>query len=372
MGARARRLARPAPRPRAARHARRGDVHRRRSALLDRAGRRPEHAHARRRGARAPPRAVRARRFGCRRSRALHRRRRGRGRPADRRARARRRGRAAARARRPAGRGGRGARARLREPTPTPCSGGTTRSSRRSPRSRPAARSRRPARGVRRAAARHRRRSIASRASLLARRRAGGLERGRGRVQRRRAAVRRDRDDRGDDRQRGPRTCSTHPGQLARSPPTAPAADAIEESLRLEPAAAVVDRYATARRRARRRRDRARRPGEGLDRRRQPRPGVFADPDRFDSAAATPAAPRVRRTARTSASGCTWPASRRTRAVGRLLAAARAAARPGAARAARARVPQAAPLDVPGRRCLTEVQGPSAQAELFRVDETSG
>ena len=38
-----------------------------------------------------------------------------------------------------------------------------------------------------------------------------------------------------------------------RSSPTA----AVEESLRLEPAAAVVDRYATARRRARRRVDRA-------------------------------------------------------------------------------------------------------------------
>ena len=65
------------------------DVHRRRPALLHRAGRRPEHAHARRRRARAPPRAVRAARSACSavRERFTDARRR-RGRPADRRHRA--------------------------------------------------------------------------------------------------------------------------------------------------------------------------------------------------------------------------------------------------------------------------------------------
>ena len=83
-----------------------GDVHCRRPAILDRSGRRAEHAHARRRRAHAPPRPVRRpvppragprplRRAGRRRDRAAARRD-GAGRP----------GRAAARARRPAGRRG--------------------------------------------------------------------------------------------------------------------------------------------------------------------------------------------------------------------------------------------------------------------------
>src|SRR5919201_4799904 len=55
-----RRLAGDAARPRAAGDERRGNVYRRRSALLDRPGGRPEHAHARWRRASAPPRTVRA------------------------------------------------------------------------------------------------------------------------------------------------------------------------------------------------------------------------------------------------------------------------------------------------------------------------
>ena len=56
VAARAGWLARHEPRARASGDAGRRDVHGRRPALLDRAGRRPEHAHARRRRARAPSR----------------------------------------------------------------------------------------------------------------------------------------------------------------------------------------------------------------------------------------------------------------------------------------------------------------------------
>ena len=58
--------------------------------------------------------------------------------------------------------------------------------------------------------------------------------------------------------------------------------NAIEESLRLEPAAAMVDRYATADVELGGAAIRRGRPRQGLDRRGQPRPGAFPDPDRFD------------------------------------------------------------------------------------------
>ena len=65
------------------------------------------------------------------------------------------------------------------------------------------------------------------------------------RLERGRAAVRRDRDDRGDDRQR-PAPPARAPGAPRMGGPRPSRLEAaIEESLRLEPAAAVVDRYAT-------------------------------------------------------------------------------------------------------------------------------
>ena len=101
-------------------------------------------------------------------------------------------------------------------------------------------------------------RGAARRAGAGARARAGvvaaGGRRGRrrrprprrGDVERRRDAVRRHRDDRGHDRQRDRAPARSIPAQLAavRAEP-ALLANAIEESLRLEPAAAVIDRYST-------------------------------------------------------------------------------------------------------------------------------
>ena len=334
--------------------ARRRDVHGRRPALLDRAGRRAEHAHARRRRARAPPRPVRAAVPARRGARALH------GAScedetdaADRRARA-------GRARRSCGAGspGRSPRAIVtlraraaRTRTPAPCSAGTTRSSRRSTEvtaGEPVTAA--GPRGVRRAARR-------DRAGARARRRvvaAGGRGRRRGRprarrggLERRRAAVRRHRDDRGHDRQRARCTCSPHPDAArARSRPSrALLPNAIEESLRLEPAAAVIDRYAT--------RDvelggAPIRRGElvtRLDRRRRTatRPSS-PTPTASTCGARTRASTSRSRTARTSASGCTSRGSRRTRrSAGVLDRLPGLRLDPGAAgRAARARVPQAA------------------------------
>ena len=66
-------------------------------------------------------------------------------------------------------------------------------------------------------------------------------------LQRGGAAVRRDRDDRGDDRQRVAAAAEPIPMRSGGSRGEPAVLDAaIEESLRLEPAAAVVDRYATA------------------------------------------------------------------------------------------------------------------------------
>ena len=90
-----------------------------------------------------------------------------------------------------------------------------------------------------------------------------------------------------------------------------PSANALEESLRLEPAAAVIDRYAT--------RDvelagASIRKGDfveisiaGANR----DPATFPDPDRFDRNARTRSCRSRSRTARTSASGCTSLGSRR-------------------------------------------------------------
>ena len=82
--------------------------------------------------------------------------------------------------------------------------------------------------------------------------------------------------------------------------------NAIEESLRLEPAAAVVDRYATAD---------VELAGAAIGRGELVRvsiaganrdPAVFPHPDRFDVRRRTPAGTSRSRTVRTSASGCTW------------------------------------------------------------------
>ena len=74
-----------------------------------------------------------------------------------------------------------------------------------------------------------------------------------------------------------------HPDQLAavRAEP-ALLANAIEESLRLEPAAAVIDRYATRAVEVGRGADRRGRPRDRLDRRREPRPGRVPGSRRFD------------------------------------------------------------------------------------------
>ena len=121
--------------------------------------------------------------------------------------------------------------------------------------------------------------------------------------ERRRAAVRRDRDDRGDDRQRALHLLSD-PEALAAvraDPALLPAA--VEESLRLEPAAAVIDRYATrdvelaARRSPPASSCGSRSPPPTATRRRSP------DPDRFDLARPNASRHLAFAAGRTSASG---------------------------------------------------------------------
>ena len=100
--------------------------------------------------------------------------------------------------------------------------------------------------------------------------------------------LRRDRDDRGDDRQR-----ARVPARRAASAGAGGPRDraVVEESLRLEPAAAAIDRYATADVELGAARDRRGRARADLDHRRQPRPG-----DRSRSpTASTPSASNARR-----------------------------------------------------------------------------
>ena len=152
-------------------------------------------------------------------------------------------------------------------------------------------------------------------ARLVAAATAGRPEPRRGRLERRRADVRRHRDDRGHDRQRAPAP-ARRPRTSARlvEADRALLPNAIEESLRLEPAAAVIDRYAT--------RD-VELGGAPIARGDlvrlsiaggEPRPGRLPRPRPLRRPARQRAPPASRsRTGRTSAWACTWPAWRRTR-----------------------------------------------------------
>ena len=193
----------------------------------------------------------------------------------------------------------------------------------------------------RRACARPSTRRRRSSPPLRGRRRA---DPGAGRLERRGAPVRRHRDDGGDDRERVPAPAlASRRSRRSSRPSRQLSAAAVEESLRLEPAAAVVDRYAT------RDTELAGVPLErgdlvtvslaGANR----DPAVFDDPDRFDVRRPTPASRLDSPTARTCASACTSPGSRRAiaaRACPRTPAAARLdPAPPG--RCTRSRLPQA-------------------------------
>ena len=240
---------------------------------------------------------------------------RGGGRAAGRRAGAARRGGAAARLRRAAGRGGRSpTRSGSTAPRPARCSAGTTRSWPPSPTSAPAgpragrqaalAPSRSSARrSTSTPPARWRRAEVRSNAAVLL---FGGIETTEGMIVNALAA-----------------RAGVRPAR-ARAGDALPAA--VEESLRLEPAAAVIDRYAT--------RDvelggaeiARGRPGADLDRRRQPRPGdVFPDPDRFDPGRENAGRQLAFAAARTCAWGCTSRGWRRTSRWHAARAAARAA-----------------------------------------------
>ena len=150
----------------------------------------------------------------------------------------------------------------------------------------------------------------------------------------------------------------SHPDQLAavRAEPEL-LANAIEESLRLEPAAAVIDRYAT--------RDAELAGATILERElvvisiagANRDPSVFPEPDRFDVAARTPSCTPRSRTARTSASGCTsrgWRRTRRSRSCWSACPA--CGSTPTACGAARAGLPQAGRA-ARGRTPLTRTGG---------------
>ena len=96
---------------------------------------------------------------------------------------------------------------------------------------------------------------------------------------------------------------------------------AIEESLRLEPAAAVVDRYATADAELAGARIASRRARPRVDRRSQPRSGgVRRSRPARPRPLASPAAISRSPTARTCASACIWPGWRRAPASTRSCA----------------------------------------------------
>ena len=136
--------------------------------------------------------------------------------------------------------------------------------------------------------------------------RAGGLER-------RRAPVRRHRDDGGDDRERVPAP-ALEPRRSRRSSKPSPAllAGAVEESLRLEPAAAVVDRYVTRDTELAGVQLAQRGPRHRLARRRQSRPRRVPRARPVRRAAWTTSASRLASpTALTCASACTSRGSRR-------------------------------------------------------------
>ena len=182
--------------------------------------------------------------------------------------------------------------------------------------------------------------------SLVARGRAGGLARERGGLERRRAAVRRHRDDRGDDRQRASGTCSRTPTS---SRACAPTRRCWPTRSRSRCAWSRPPRWSTATRPrdvelggaaigARRPRHASRCRPPTATRRSSP------DPDRFDAERAN-AAPPPRLRAR--AARLHRDAPRAARGPHRRRAAARAPAGPAPGsgppgRAARARVPQAA------------------------------
>ena len=190
------------------------------------------------------------------------------------------------------------------------CCAGTTRSCRRSPTSPPAAP--RDPHG----------RSASTRIDVAPSSAGGRCSRGRRSARRpsevvsnaARAAVRRHRDDRGDDRQRDPPPARAPGSAGARRAEPALLASAIEESLRLEPAAAVVDRYATRDTELGGARDR--RAATSCASRSAPAP-TATRPCSPIPTASTSGAPERRActsrspTGRTSASACTWRGSRR-------------------------------------------------------------
>ena len=135
---------------------------------------------------------------------------------------------------------------------------------------------------------------------------------GAGRLERGCAALRRDRDDGGDDRERAPPPARARRAARARRGRPAARRHCVEESLRLEPAAAVLDRYATRDVELGGARDRAGRPRHALARGRESRPGGLRRSRPLRRAAAERSTSRSRSPmGRTSVSACTSPGWRR-------------------------------------------------------------